>query len=102
MNKSDLINAIVATGDGKQSKASAERALNTVIECIKVEVASGGSVSLVGFGSFSSAKRKARAGRNPATGAAIDIPAATIPKFTPGSEFKALVNASTKPAKGKK
>jgi DNA-binding protein HU-beta len=101
MNKSDLIDRIVATGDGKQSKTSAERALDTVIDAIKGEVAAGGAVTLVGFGTFKCAARKARSGHNPATGAAIDIPAATVPKFVPGSAFKDAVNAAAKP-KGKK
>lgn len=101
MNKSDLINAIVATSDGA-SKAAAERALDTVLTAITTEVASGGTVTLVGFGSFKAVKRAARSGRNPATGEALAIAAATVPKFTPGGEFKARVNAITPPAKAKK
>jgi DNA-binding protein HU-beta len=101
MNKSDLIDHICANVPGL-SLADGHRALTAALDGITMTVSAGGTVTLVGFGSFKSAARKARAGRNPATGAAIDIPAATVPKFTPGSEFKALVNASTKPAKGKK
>ena len=100
MNKQDLVNAIVTTGNGMVSKAAAERALDTVTSAITEAVAAGDTVTLVGFGSFKSAQREAREGRNPATGAAIQIPAATVPKFTPGQAFKDAVNTpATKAAK---
>jgi len=51
-------------------------------------VARGDKVSMVGFGSFGAVKRKARTGRNPATGRPINIPAKKVPKFTAGKEFK--------------
>lgn len=101
MNKSDLINAILRNGNGL-SKASAERALETVTKEIIQEVAAGGTVTLVGFGTFKASQRAARAGRNPATGEAIQIAASTAPKFVPGKEFKDAVNAAAKPKKGKK
>lgn len=102
MNKSDLINAIVDAADGKLSKTRASDVLDAVLESITTKVACGGTVTLVGFGSFKAVKRAARSGRNPATGEALAIAAATVPKFTPGGEFKARVNAITQPAKAKK
>jgi DNA-binding protein HU-beta len=54
-------------------------------------VSKGENVTLVGFGSFKAAKRAARTGKNPKTGAAIKIPATTVPKFSAGATFKAAV-----------
>ena len=59
---------------------------------VKGTLKKGGKLSLVGFGSFSVAKRAARDGRNPQTGATIKIPARNVVKFKPGSELKASVN----------
>lgn len=101
MNKSDLIDQICAQC-GEMTKADAERALNAVTKTIVNEVAAGGTVTLVGFGAFKASQRAARAGRNPKTGEAIQIPASTVPKFTPGKEFKDAVSAAAKPKKGKK
>lgn len=101
MNKSQLITAMTI-GSGL-SKAAAENALNTVATCIVKEVAAGNTVTLVGFGTFKASQRAARDGRNPATGEAIKIAASTVPKFTPGKEFKDAVNAGgSKAKKGKK
>ena len=90
MNKSDLIVAIATRAD--ISKAAAGRALDSAIEAITKSVATGDSVTLVGFGSFKSVKRAARTGKNPKTGATIQIPASTSPKFTAGAAFKAAVS----------
>jgi DNA-binding protein HU-beta len=99
MNKSDLVNAIVQSGNGSLSKAAAERALETVTTTITKEVVAGGTVTLVGFGTFKASQRAARSGRNPATGEAIQIAASTAPKFVPGKEFKDAVNAAATKAK---
>jgi DNA-binding protein HU-beta len=61
------------------------------LDHIKKAVKKGDDVKLVGFGTFTKAKRKARTGRNPQTGKAIKIPAAWVPKFRPGAEFKTLL-----------
>lgn len=89
MNKAQLIEKVAT--ETKVSKAQAEMILDTAIEQIKKSVKKGDDVKLVGFGTFTKAKRKARTGRNPQTGKAIKIPAAFTPKFRAGSEFKALV-----------
>jgi len=89
MNKSELIDTIAAGAD--ISKAAAGRALDATIAAITTAVAKGDSVTLVGFGSFKAAKRAARTGKNPKTGAAIKIPATTVPKFSAGASFKAAV-----------
>ena len=91
MNKSQLI-AVIADG-AEISKASANRALDTFIDAVQTELAQGGKVELVGFGTFSVSERAERQGRNPSTGAAITIPAAKLPKFKPGKNLKDAVNS---------
>jgi DNA-binding protein HU-beta len=86
VNKSELIEHIAKQAD--ISKAAATRALEAMIGGVKNTLKRGGSVSLVGFGTFTVTKRAARAGRNPRTGAAIKIKAAKVPKFRPGKGLK--------------
>ena len=90
MNKTELIEHIAAHAD--ISKAAATRALESTIDAVKATLKKGDSVSLVGFGTFEVTKRAARNGRNPATGAAIKIKAAKVPKFRPGKELKDALN----------
>ena len=97
MNKSDLIEALAART--KLSKAATGDALDALIDIITSAVAKGDDVALVGFGTFKSAKRAARTGRNPQTGAALKIAAATVPKFTAGATFKAAVSGKKATAK---
>ena len=89
MNKQQLIEKIAS--EANCTKAQTESILNYAFDNIKKAVKKGDDVKLVGFGTFTKAKRKARIGRNPQTGKAIKIPAAWAPKFRAGSEFKALV-----------
>ena len=89
MNKSELIEHIA--GETKMTKAQTERMLDITLETIRKTVKKGDEVKLVGFGTFTKAKRKARMGRNPQTGKAIKIPAQWYPKFRPGAEFKEIV-----------
>ena len=89
MNKGELIEAIVKKTD--LSKAAAGRALEAFIETVTENVAKKKDVQLIGFGTFSAAKRAARTGKNPSTGAEIKIAATTVPKFKPGASFKAAV-----------
>lgn len=91
MNKSQLI-AVIAEG-AEISKASANRALDTFIDAVQAELAQGGKVELVGFGTFSITERAERQGRNPSTGETITIPASKVPKFKPGKNFKDAVNS---------
>ncbi|MBK9293393.1 MAG: HU family DNA-binding protein [Oligoflexia bacterium] len=90
MNKAQLVEKI--STDAQCTKAQAEAILDVTIESIKKAVAKGDDVKLVGFGTFSRGKRKARSGRNPQTGAEIQIPASKMPKFKAGKEFKDLLN----------
>ncbi len=96
MNKTELIEQIAAASN--LTKADAGRALNATVDAIVAAVAGGNVVSLIGFGSFKTTQRAARTGKNPRTGEAIKIAAATLPRFSAGAGFKAAVNAP----KGKK
>ncbi|TRZ65706.1 MAG: HU family DNA-binding protein [Comamonadaceae bacterium] len=90
MNKSELIEHIA--DHAEITKAAATRALESVVQAVTKTLKKGGTVSLVGFGSFAVTKRAARAGRNPRTGAAIKIKAAKVPKFRPGKALKDHLN----------
>jgi DNA-binding protein HU-beta len=90
VNKSELIEHIANQAD--ISKAAAGRAIDATIEAVKKTLKKGGTVSLVGFGSFAVTKRAARSGRNPRTGATIKIKAAKVPKFRPGKALKDALN----------
>ena len=90
MNKADLIEKI-AKG-AKVNKTQADAAINSTLAAIQAELKKGGRVTLVGFGTFSVGKRKARTGRNPQTGKAIKISAKKGAKFSPGADLKAAVN----------
>ena len=90
MNKSELIASMAA--DAGISKASAKKALESMVGNVEGSLKKGNRVSLVGFGSWSVAKRAARAGRNPQTGKAIKIAAKNVVKFRPGAELKGSVN----------
>ncbi|MCS6982055.1 MAG: HU family DNA-binding protein [Flavobacteriales bacterium] len=85
MNKADLIEAI-AKASGL-SKADAKRALDGFTDAVQSALKKGDKVSLVGFGTFSVAKRNARVGRNPQTGKEIKIPAKKVVRFKAGSEL---------------
>ena len=90
MNKGDLIDAIAASTG--LSKADAGRAIDATTSAVAGELAGGGSVALVGFGTFSVSHRAARMGRNPATGEAIQIRASNVPKFKAGKALKDACN----------
>jgi DNA-binding protein HU-beta len=90
MNKSELVEKIAEGAD--ISQASAGRALISLIGSVTEELASGGNVSLVGFGTYKVNDRVARTGRNPQTGAAIQIAAAKVPAFKAGKALKDAVN----------
>ena len=88
VNKGELIAAIA--GDAGLTNKDAGAALDATVANITKALKKGDSVTLVGFGTFSVAKRKARMGRNPQTGKAIKIKAATVPKFKAGAKLKAF------------
>ena len=90
MNKSELIDHVAKkTG---LPKTKAQTAVEAIFEGIKSTLKKGGEVRLVGFGTFSVAKRAATTGRNPRTGEKINIPASKQPKFKAGKELKEAVN----------
>ena len=90
VNKTELIEHIANNAD--ISKAAAARALDSTIDAVKKTLKKGGTVSLVGFGTFAVGKRAARTGRNPRTGETIKIKAAKVPKFRPGKALKDALN----------
>jgi DNA-binding protein HU-beta len=90
MNKAELIDAIAESAD--LSKASASRALDSVIDNITNSLKKGDTVTLVGFGTFSVRNRAARTGRNPRTGETINIKASKVPGFKAGKALKDAIN----------
>jgi len=94
MSKGDLIESVAKSAE--LSKAKATVAVNAVLDSITKSLKKGKSVSLVGFGSFSVAKRKARNGRNPQTGKTIKIKATKAPKFKAGKGLKDAVAGKKK------
>mgnify|MGYP001225292032 FL=1 len=90
MNRHELISKVA--DDTELSKSDAAKAVDSIFDSITGELKSGGDIRLVGFGTFLVTKRKATTGRNPQTGAAIDIPAANVPKFRAGKALKEAVN----------
>jgi len=89
MTKAELIEKIAKDAD--ISKTTAGTALNSLIDGIKKSLKKGNKVTLIGFGTFSVATRKARTGRNPRTGEKIKIKASKAPKFTAGKSFKEAI-----------
>jgi DNA-binding protein HU-beta len=90
VNKAELIDVIAVNAD--LSKADATRAIESVLETIITQLKAGDTVNLVGVGSFAVKARAARTGRNPQTGAAINIAASKVPVFKPGKALKDSIN----------
>ncbi len=90
MNKGDLIDAVASAAG--LSRADATKAVDATLDTVQSTLASGGSVSLVGFGTFSVKARAARMGRNPRTGEQIHIAASNVPGFKAGKALKDAVN----------
>ena len=90
MNKAQLVEQLAS--ELSITKADCERVLDSTLDSIRKSIKKGEDVTLVGFGTFTRAKRKARTGRNPQTGEAIKIPAAVVPKFRVGKAFKEFLN----------
>ena len=89
MTKAELIEKIA--GKAKITKRAANIALDTFVASVTAALKKGERVALVGFGTFSVAKRKARTARNPRTGETINVPARKAPKFKAGRELKKAV-----------
>ena len=88
MNKADLIDAVARfTKTKKEANAAVDCMIDTITKCLKKKE----DVTLIGFGTFTVKKRKARSGRNPQTGATIKIKAKTVPAFRPGKALKDAV-----------
>ncbi|MFK8022017.1 MAG: HU family DNA-binding protein [Pseudomonadales bacterium] len=90
MNKTELVDAIADSAD--LSKASAARALEATLDAVTGALQNGDSVAMVGFGTFQVKDRAARTGRNPQTGASMEIPAAKVPSFKAGKALKDALN----------
>jgi len=78
--------------DASTTKVAAKAALDSFLNCVTTTLKKGGKVSLVGFGTFSVSKRNARVGRNPQTGASINIAARKVAKFKAGKGLSDTVN----------
>lgn len=90
MNKTDFITQVAEVAG--ISKADAKKAVDASIELVTKTLSEGGKISFVGFGTFKVGERAARTGRNPQTGAEMQIPAAKVPKFAPGKSLKDACN----------
>jgi DNA-binding protein HU-beta len=99
MNLSELTDRVAAASGA--SKAQTREIIKTTFDAMQLEVAKGGRVCIVGFGSFYPFARKERVGRNPQTGEEVKIPAGPVPRFKPGKEFKDTM-AKESPAKAQR
>ncbi len=93
MTKQELIDAMADAAD--ISRAAAQRALEAFTDTVTDELTKGNDVPLVGFGNFTVSHRAARKGRNPQTGAELDIPASIVARFKPGKKLKDAINKNT-------
>ncbi|MGN0514490.1 MAG: HU family DNA-binding protein [Lachnospiraceae bacterium] len=91
MNKTELVSAI--SEKTQLSKKDSELVLKAFVDVVSEQLQNGEKVQLVGFGTFETAKREAREGRNPQTGEIMNIPAVNVPKFKAGKGLKDQVNA---------
>ncbi len=89
MNKAELVEEV--SGEAGLTKRETQKVIDAIIGTIGDTLAAGEKVTLVGFGTFGVRQRKARTGRNPQTGATIQIPAKKVPKFVPGKTLKERV-----------
>ncbi len=90
MNKAELVEKVAKKT--LLTKVQSEQVLDAALDVISKAVAKGDDVKLVGFGTFSRSVRQSRAGRNPKTGTKLVIPAAKVPKFKAGKDFRDLCN----------
>ncbi|WP_274424661.1 DNA-binding protein HupB [Chelativorans sp. YIM 93263] len=90
MNKNELVSAVAEKAS--LSKGDAQSAVDALFATITDELKKGGDVRLIGFGNFSVSRREASTGRNPQTGAEVQIPARNVPKFSAGKGLKDAIN----------
>jgi len=95
MTKADLIEEVVHATE--MNRKDSEVIVETVFDSIVKSLRAGAKIEIRGFGSFRTRERKARVGRNPKTGARVEVPAKTIPFFKPSKELKDLVNRGGAP-----
>ena len=100
MNKTELIATVAESAD--LTKEGTQKAVNAFIDTVTKTLSQGGSVTLVGFGTFSTTVRAARTGRNPHTGETINILETTLPKFKAGKALKERVKSVPDEHKNKK
>jgi DNA-binding protein HU-beta len=98
VNKAELVNRVSDSVEGGRS--AAQNAVEAVFDAIQEAVARGEKVAITGFGVFERVDRAARTGRNPATGEPVEVEASSVPKFRPGSEFKAYVSGAKEFTRG--
>ena len=99
MTKAEIVEKVAA--EIKISKAAAAKALAVITDSITQTIKAGGKATLIGFGTFLVAERKARKGRNPQTGKEIKIAAKKVPKFSAGAALKAAASGKAAPTKPK-
>jgi DNA-binding protein HU-beta len=99
MTKAEIVEKVAA--EIKISKAAAAKALAVITGAITQTIKAGGKATLIGFGTFFVAQRKARNGRNPQTGKEIKIAAKKVPKFSAGAALKAAASGKAAAAKPK-
>jgi DNA-binding protein HU-beta len=92
MNKGELIQKV--SDETNMTQKQIDTVLSSLIDTIKNQVASGDKVTITGFGTFEKRHRKARTGRNPRTGEAMQIEASSVPAFSAGKQFKDTVKDS--------
>jgi DNA-binding protein HU-beta len=97
MNKNELVSSVAEKTELSRQQAGA--AIDAVFEVMQSAMSKGDDIRLVGFGTFSVSHRAASKGRNPSTGAEVDIPARNVARFTPGKALKDAVNTTGKKAK---
>ena len=90
MNKNDLVASVA--NDSGLSKADSAKAVDSVFDTISRALSGGSDVRLVGFGTFSVAQRRASEGRNPRTGAAVEVDRKAVPFFKTGKQLRDLIN----------
>ena len=96
MTRAELVEHVTQVSD--LSKKHAEIIVNTVFDSIIEALQKEEKIELRGFGSFRIRKRHSRVGRNPKTGARVEVPAKKIPYFKPGKELKELINSDNRPS----